>query len=191
MSFGFETLSDTCYGCKTCMVACANEKQLLPGVFLRRVRMFDGGEEPKHAFVSMACNHCDEPACMKICPVGAYSKNEDGLVIQDHVLCIGCQSCINECPFHTPSFDAEEGKTYKCDGCASRQAMGLEPVCVAMCPGSNLVAGDFDSLEGEALKDLGETKPNLKVRIDPDIEMSMLVAIDENKNLVDRGVEDK
>lgn len=189
MSFGFQILSETCYGCKTCSISCAHDKQLRPGVFLRRVRLFDGGEKPVHAYVSMACNHCDEPACMNICPVGAYSKSEEGYVIQDHSMCIGCQSCINACPFHAPSFDEEEKKTYKCDACAGRQARGEEPVCVVSCPGSNILHGDFDALEGDALKDLGETKPNLKVAIDPDIELSMLTAIDENEAVVDRGGE--
>lgn len=60
MTQGFFVNSANCYGCKSCQVACANEKVLTPGVFIRRVREVEkaGG----HAFVSMSCNHCDEPA---------------------------------------------------------------------------------------------------------------------------------
>ena len=189
MSLGFTTLSDTCFGCKTCQMACANEKLLVPGVFLRRVRGFDAGDAPKHAFLSMACNHCDDPACLAICPVGAYTKNADGLVIQVHELCIGCQQCINACPFPAPAFCEDEKKTYKCDGCVDRQAAGMEPRCVDACPAGNIRLGEFDNLDGESAKDLAETKPNLKVRIDEDIQMSVISDIDAAPKLVDAGGE--
>ena len=93
MTLGFHVATDHCYGCKTCTVACANEHLLNPGVLLRRVRQIDVSEPVGHAFVSMGCNHCDDPACVANCPVGAYTKQEDtGLVIQDHSLCIGCKT---------------------------------------------------------------------------------------------------
>ncbi len=82
MAQGFFINSEDCYGCKSCQVACANEKLLAPGVFIRRVRQIQkaGG----HAFVSMSCNHCDDPACGENCPVGAYLNMDNGLVVQDH-----------------------------------------------------------------------------------------------------------
>ena len=71
MTLGFHVATDHCYGCKTCTVACANEHLLNPGVLLRRVRQIDVSEPVGHAFVSMGCNHCDDPACVANCPVGA------------------------------------------------------------------------------------------------------------------------
>ena len=92
MTQGFFVNSDDCYGCKSCQVACANEKLLTPGVFIRRVRQINAAAPGGHAFVSMACNHCDEPACVANCPVGAYQKMDNGLVVQDHDKCIGCKT---------------------------------------------------------------------------------------------------
>lgn len=102
MTQGFFVNSADCYGCKSCQVACANEKLLTPGVFIRRVRQINAAAPGGHAFVSMACNHCDEPACVANCPVGAYQKMDNGLVVQDHDKCIGCKTCIEACPFHAP-----------------------------------------------------------------------------------------
>lgn len=193
MAVGFFHNSARCYGCKTCMIACANEKTTTPGVFIRRVRQFNT-EGPGHAFVSMSCNHCDEPACLANCPVSAYTKDpETGLVIQDHSLCIGCKTCINMCPFHAPAYDEEESKTYKCDGCIDRQADGLDPVCVVSCPSANIVYGEFDNLpEGTSINDMAPTMPNFKVAPDPDIEAdlaSIFADIDEAANIVDTGGE--
>ena len=103
MTQGFYVNSADCYGCKSCQVACATEKVLTPGVFIRRVRQINAAAPGGHAFVSMACNHCDEPACVANCPVGAYQKMDNGLVVQDHDKCIGCKTCIEACPFHAPS----------------------------------------------------------------------------------------
>ena len=120
MTQGFYVNSADCYGCKSCQVACATEKVLTPGVFIRRVRQINAAAPGGHAFVSMACNHCDEPACVANCPVGAYQKMDNGLVVQDHDKCIGCKTCIEACPFHAPSYDEATSTTYKCDGCANR-----------------------------------------------------------------------
>ena len=106
------------------------------GRFLRRATDYEGGLFPNMwaATVSMGCNHCDDPACAKVCPVGAYVKEEEfGLVIQDHEACIGCQSCVQACPYGAPSYNEEEGKTQKCDGCIQWLKNGLEPACAGSC----------------------------------------------------------
>lgn len=188
MAQGFFINSEDCYGCKSCQVACANEKLLAPGVFIRRVRQIEraGG----HAFVSMSCNHCDQPACMENCPVGAYQKMDNGLVVQDHDKCIGCKTCIEACPFHAPAYDEATSTTYKCDGCANRQARGEMPVCAVTCPSANLTLGETDSLpEGTDMKDQAATQPNLKVALDKDIDASAFADIDGVAGLVDTGVE--
>lgn len=190
MSVGFFTSSANCYGCKTCQVACANEKLLTPGTFIRRVRKFEPVGATGHAFVSMSCNHCDEPACVANCPVGAYEKREDGLVIQDHDKCIGCQTCVQSCPFHAPCYDEATSTTFKCDGCVARQAAGLMPVCTTVCPSANIAFGEMDGLpEGTGIKDQAETKPNLRVALDKDIDASVFADIDGAESLVDPGME--
>ena len=74
----------------------------------------------------MACNHCDEPACMANCPVGAYQKMDNGLVVQDHSKCIGCKKCLK---VGCPALFVKEGKSYidpnQCVGCT---------VCAQVCP---------------------------------------------------------
>lgn len=195
MSQGFHVATDHCYGCKTCTVGCASEHLLNPGVLLRRVRQIDTADPIGHAFVSMSCNHCDEPVCVTNCPVGAYVKQEDtGLVIQDHALCIGCKTCIEACPFGAPSYDEKSSTTYKCDGCITRRNAGLPPVCTIVCPSANISMDEFDSLssthvDGSSIKDVVETMPNLVVTLDPDISVDIFTDIDGWTETVDRGGE--
>jgi anaerobic dimethyl sulfoxide reductase subunit B (iron-sulfur subunit) len=86
----------------------------------------------------LACLHCVEPACLDACPVEAISKRaEDGLVLVDEELCIGCQSCAEVCPFDVPQFDDTETMR-KCDLCRSQNLAGASPPCVDTCPGKAL-----------------------------------------------------
>lgn len=188
MTQGFFVNSANCYGCKSCQVACANEKVLTPGVFIRRVREVERASG--HAFVSMSCNHCDDPACVANCPVGAYQKMDNGLVVQDHDKCIGCKTCIEACPFHAPCYDEATSTTYKCDGCANRQARGDAPVCTIACPSANLSLDEMDKLsEGTDVKDQAATKPNLRVALDKDVDATAFADIDNAAGLVDTGME--
>lgn len=190
MTQGFHVSSENCYGCKSCQVACANEHLLTPGVFTRRVRQIYTSNPTGHAFVSMSCNHCDDPACVANCPVGAYEKRENGLVVQNHDVCIGCQTCVQACPFHAPCYDEATSTTFKCDGCVDRQAAGLMPVCTIVCPSANISMGEMDTLpEGTDIKDQVDTKPNLRVALDKDIDASVFADIDGAEGLVDSGME--
>lgn len=191
MALGFHVATDRCYGCKTCTVSCANEHLLSPGVHLRRVRQINAPEPVGHAFVAMSCNHCDEPACVANCPVGAYTKQEDtGLVIQDHSICIGCKTCIMACPFNAPAYCEADSTTYKCDGCINRQKAGLAPVCTVTCPSGNITMDEAESLpEGESVKDVVATKPNLVVTLDKELAIEAFVDIDGWSETVDRGGE--
>ncbi|MBQ6452907.1 MAG: 4Fe-4S dicluster domain-containing protein [Coriobacteriales bacterium] len=146
MSIGFAIDSKNCIGCKACTQACANEHLQRPGVYNRRVRRIEAGEDKGFAFVSMSCNHCDDPQCLKVCPVGAYSKMEDGSVIQNHDRCIGCQSCVFACPFHAPVFDEVERAVYKCDSCIKRRNAGMLPRCVVTCPEFNIAFGEMGTI---------------------------------------------
>lgn len=195
MSCGFHVATDTCYGCKTCTVACANEHLLPAGVLLRRVRQIDVADPIGHAFISMACNHCDDPACLNNCPVQAYTKLDNGLVVQNHDLCIGCQACIEACPFHAPAYNEQDSTTYKCDGCIDRLNQGLEPVCMMVCPSANIAFSEnFESLsetfaEAQSIKDQSATKPNMIATLDSDISIEAFADIDGGEGVVDRGGE--
>lgn len=146
---GFYMNMANCYGCQTCQIACKSEQQSATGVSLRRVRHFDTEHPPSKATLSMGCNHCKDPQCLVNCPAGAYTKLDNGIVYQDHDKCIGCRMCTMACPYGVPQYDPEEGKTSKCSYCKERIEQGLQPQCVAACPGGNIIAGDIDELKAK------------------------------------------
>ncbi len=125
-----------CVGCGACVLACRLENDLPQGVSWRRVlslnqRRTPGG--PAYYF-SVACHHCEKPACLVACPAAAYEKREDGVVLLDQDQCIGCRYCEMACPFGAPSYDARVGVMSKCHLCAHRLDEGGEPACVVACP---------------------------------------------------------
>ena len=170
MAIGFWMNNKNCYGCKTCSIACKSEKQLDKGVLLRHVTAIRQDDPRAFAYLSMACNHCEEPACMANCPVGAYSKLEDGTVIQDHSVCIGCKTCETACPYGAPTFGEEEGYMLKCDMCKDEIARDRLPICVAGCP---MRALDFGTRE-EMIEKYGEG----------DVEVEPLPADTTDPNLI-------
>jgi Fe-S-cluster-containing dehydrogenase component len=85
--------------------------------------------------MSMGCNHCLEPSCLRGCPVNAYRKDPvTGLVLHDANACIGCQYCTWNCPYGAPQYNEERGVVGKCDMCHGRLSQGREPACVNACP---------------------------------------------------------
>lgn len=90
-----------CVGCQTCTAACKHANATPPGVQWRRVLDIEVGEYPdvQRAFVPMGCQHCDEPACLPVCPTTATRKRADGIVTIDYDLCIGCAYCTVACPY--------------------------------------------------------------------------------------------
>jgi Fe-S-cluster-containing dehydrogenase component len=147
-----------CIDCRACMVACSVENKIpmnktriwVAGVGLK-------GEFPNLERASMVyhCMHCNEPDCLSACPVGAYSKRQDGPVVYDPKKCIGCRYCMNACPFGVPHFDYDKGLidgAYidKCTLCTQRIDIGLEPACVATCPTDALTFGERSDLLRQA-----------------------------------------
>lgn len=107
------------------------------GVRLRQVRVFEHGQFPAVLVhnVSMACNHCAEPLCVRCCPAKAYAKRaEDGIVVHDPDRCIGCRYCTWVCPYGAPQYDAVAGHVRKCNLCVGEIEAGRQPACVAACP---------------------------------------------------------
>ncbi|MDR2503632.1 MAG: 4Fe-4S dicluster domain-containing protein [Deltaproteobacteria bacterium] len=147
--YGFFVDMSGCYGCKTCTMACVSENTTSKGVLWRKVREFNTDDPSSGAFLSMSCNHCDNPQCLNACPANAYNKRPDGIVVQDHERCIGCRMCVMACPYNAPVFDPDEGKTSKCNLCAERLDEGLAPRCVESCPAAVLRYGEIDVLRQE------------------------------------------
>jgi len=90
--------------------------------------------DPRREFISVSCNHCVEPACMKACPVEAITKRDsDGVVRIDQILCIGCRYCEFACPFNAPHIDTVTNLVSKCTMCYHRLDVGLTPACADAC----------------------------------------------------------
>jgi formate dehydrogenase iron-sulfur subunit len=103
-------------------------------------------------FNKTQCMHCEHPACVEACIVGALEKQPDGPVTYDDHKCIGCRYCQVACPFGIPNFEWDKPMPWirKCTFCADRQAAGLRPACVTTCPTGALVSGDREVLLAEA-----------------------------------------
>jgi Fe-S-cluster-containing dehydrogenase component len=96
----------------------------------------------KAFFVPKICNHCEHATCVQVCPTGATFKSKDGVVLIDHKYCIGCQYCVQSCPYGARSFNHAQGVTDKCTWCYHRITKGLNPACVEVCPTSARIFGD-------------------------------------------------
>lgn len=126
---------EKCSSCGACAVACMdqNDTDIEAGEMPFRYTFIK--EETGHlTFYSVSCMHCEDAPCVTGCPVGCLRKDpETGFTLYDNTGCIGCHSCAMACPFGIPTFGCG-GKMRKCDGCATRQAYGLQPACVKVCP---------------------------------------------------------
>lgn len=145
----FHFTASNCIGCHSCEAACSEKNGLPSHIAWRKVGYVESGCFPdyRRVNISMACNHCDDPVCLKGCPTRAYVKYADtGAVIQDPEVCFGCQYCTWVCPYGAPVFDPQAGTVSKCNFCVDRQAEGLNPACVDACLGHALEFGDRDGL---------------------------------------------
>lgn len=126
-----------CIGCKCCVVACNEQNGNPAAINWRRVGEIEGGHYPntQRHYLSMGCNHCLEPSCMRGCPVEAYHKDSaTGVVVHSADICIGCQYCVWNCSYGVPQYNPERGVVGKCDLCHNRLADDMAPACAAACP---------------------------------------------------------
>ncbi len=144
---GFFFTADNCIGCHACESACSEKNDNPSHLAFRSVGYVEGGSYPdyKRMNISMACNHCDDPVCLKGCPTRAYTKHaEYGAVLQDPETCFGCGYCTWVCPYNAPQLDPVKGQVSKCNMCVDRLEVGLKPACVSACIGNAL---DFGVIE--------------------------------------------
>ena len=158
---------DTCVGCHACAVSCkewntggvaAPLTDLDPygadpvGVWFNRVHAYEAGDGMSGRTVHFprSCLHCDEPACVSVCPTGAsYKREDDGIVLVDEDLCIGCKLCSWACPYGAREYDRDAGVMKKCTLCIDRiynenlPEPERVPACVTACPTSARHFGDL------------------------------------------------
>ena len=151
-----------CVGCLACSVACKVNNDVPIGHYWNKVVRMDpvpkqeGGQFPnvEMYFLPLQCQHCANPQCVEVCPTGATYKRDDGIIVIDKDVCIGCQACVGVCPYGVRYLDEDQSVVQKCDMCADRVDQGLLPSCVAQCGGRARYFGDLDegieSFEGPA-----------------------------------------
>lgn len=187
-----------CIGCNTCALACKMQNNVPDGMLWNRVLTegcdrFDSAEgvypHLTRTYLPLACQHCENPACERVCPTGATYKDDKGRVEIDYDKCIGCRMCMSACPYNgVRSFNWEEPAFHmdyamgskdvpehqkhvveKCTFCYHRTSQGIEPACMHLCVGRARFWGDLD---------------------DPNSEVSQLIATRSHKRLLEeRGTE--
>ena len=186
MHYGMVIDTKRCVGCNACTVACKMANNVPQDIFWTRA-LTDGGEmmdtpagefpDVSLRYITVSCQHCENPACAKVCPVGAtYKDPETGVVRQDYDKCIGCRMCMSACPYTgVRSFNWEEPRypmdfalgdadapkhqkhvVEKCIFCYQRLARGETPACMDLCPARARHFGDLDDPDSEASKLLKE-----------------------------------
>jgi len=175
-----------CIGCQACTMACAIENALPEGQFRTSVATYAVATATGTAvaMVPRTCNHCDDPPCIPVCPVGATFKREDGVVLVDAEKCVGCAYCVQACPYDARFINHETGKADKCTFCSHRVDAGLLPACVETCVGGARVFGNLDDAGSEisrrlkaaqgrtaVLKPEAGSKPNVfYIGLDPELD---------------------
>jgi DMSO reductase iron-sulfur subunit len=176
LSFVFD--QNRCTGCQACQLACVIENQLAPDRSWRKIYTFNERHYPGAPLfhMSLACNHCGDPACMVACPALAYSRDrETGAVLLDVDKCIGCRYCTWACPYDAPKFDTAAGVVTKCTLCNHRVSEGLKPACVDLCPTGALELADLSQdritnrVAGFTATDLGPAIKIIRLRSDREV----------------------
>jgi len=129
-----------CMGCHACEVACKQEHGLGVGPRLIQVR------EESPDFIPIYCHHCARPPCRDACPVEAITRNDQGIVLIDEAVCIGCRDCVEACPFGAMQFEDNREIAIKCDLCIHRLAENKKPACMSVCPTGCISLGGQKSI---------------------------------------------
>ena len=152
-----------CVGCQACTSACMIENNVPVGQNRTFVTEMEIGEFPdvRKSFLPQLCNHCEDPACVPVCPTGATFKREDGIVVVDSEVCWGCGYCENACPYDKRFMNKETKVMDKCTFCAHRVDEGLLPACVETCVGGARMFGDIKDKNSEVYKLLANFPTNV------------------------------
>ncbi|MCL4322481.1 MAG: 4Fe-4S dicluster domain-containing protein [Deltaproteobacteria bacterium] len=190
-----------CVGCQACVIACKSENNVPLTVFRTVVQVMETGHmvpdkdgtvvtdegnftsDVKRFNLPRMCNHCDHPSCVEVCPVKATFKRQDGIVLIDYNLCIGCGTCLQACPYDMRFFNPVQHTADKCTFCVHRIDRGLMPACVTSCVGRARKFGDLNDPKSEVSRLIAEY-PTSKLKISTGNDPQVFY-IDLNGRLVD------
>jgi Fe-S-cluster-containing dehydrogenase component/formate-dependent nitrite reductase membrane component NrfD len=135
-----------CIGCHACTTACKSENEVPVGVTRTYVKNVDVGvfPEARRNYQVTRCNQCTDAPCAAACPTKAMFVRDDGIVDFDKDSCIGCKACIAACPYDAIFINPEDHSAEKCNFCAHRIDVGLEPACSVVCPVEAILVGDLN-----------------------------------------------
>jgi Fe-S-cluster-containing dehydrogenase component/formate-dependent nitrite reductase membrane component NrfD len=163
-----------CIGCHACTTACKSENEVPLSVSRTYVKSVDVGTFPeaRRNFQVTRCNQCVDAPCVTACPTSAMFKRDDGIVDFDKQACIGCKACIAACPYDAIFINPEDHSAEKCNFCAHRLDVGLEPACSVVCPVEAILVGDLNDPDSKVAQTVGrepvqvrrpekDTKPKL------------------------------
>src|SRR6266566_2248860 len=143
-----------CIGCHACTTACKSENEVPLSVTRTYVKSVDVGVFPqaRRAFQVTRCNQCEDAPCVAACPTGAMFARPDGIVDFDKEACIGCKACMAACPYDAIFINPEDHSAEKCNFCAHRIDVGLEPACVVVCPTEAILIGDMNDADSKVAR---------------------------------------
>jgi Fe-S-cluster-containing dehydrogenase component len=176
-----------CVGCNSCVMACKVGRGTPRGIFWNKILEEEIGIFPRarRVFWPVRCMQCEDPACLRVCPTGATYRREDGIVMVNAEVCVGCKACVLACPYGARAVWEEKsgyfgedlapyeemaykahrlGAVQKCDFCAERLSDGLQPHCVETCPTGALIFGDLDNPKSEVSQALNERRLSFKLK---------------------------
>ncbi len=175
--FAFVVDVNKCIGCGNCVKACSLENSVPEGQFRTWIERYvvtsegvyvdspNGGKdgfEPlpqelrdralRSFFVPKLCNHCKNPPCVQVCPVGATFRTKEGFVLVDAEHCVGCSYCVQACPYGVRFINSEHRIADKCTWCYHRVNEGLLPACVTVCPTQARLFGNLNDPDSSVAK---------------------------------------
>jgi Fe-S-cluster-containing dehydrogenase component/formate-dependent nitrite reductase membrane component NrfD len=153
-----------CIGCHACTTACKSENLVPLSVTRTYVKHVDVGEFPltRRAHQVTRCNQCAHAPCVTACPTSAMFKRRDGIVDFDKSICIGCKACMAACPYDAIFINPEDHSAEKCNFCAHRIDMGLEPACVVVCPVEAILVGDMNDAASKVAQIVNREAVNVR-----------------------------
>jgi tetrathionate reductase subunit B len=154
-----------CIGCQACTVACIMENKPPENSFRTIVSTYEvtQGDRVDAYMLPRLCNHCENPPCVPVCPVGATFKTANGEVLVNQDRCVGCGYCVQACPYDARFLNNETGTADKCTFCAHRLEAGLLPACVETCVGGARIFGDLADPKSEVSQILTDRRTDIRV----------------------------